>query len=104
METSRVTTQVEVIQILANEPPTLMVRKRTVGVGGVVRHFTLRFPVLDPPLFQRLLAQVCVGMEIRATIVNEWHETGRITYLEDFQFPDDILEVQPAKELVSQAA
>lgn len=82
-----------------------MVRKRTVGVGGIVRHFTLRFPVLDPQLFQRLLAHICAGMEIKATIVNDWHETGRITYLEDFQKVDPVaLEPQPAKELASQAA
>ncbi len=43
-----------------------MVSERTVGVNGMVRHFTLIFPVLDPQLLQRLSAEVQIGDEIKA--------------------------------------
>jgi hypothetical protein len=104
METSRVVTLVKVIAMAKGEAPSITVRKRTIGMGDVTRHFTLVFPVPDLGLFQRLLAQVYVGDEIEATVVNEWHETGRVTFLEDFRKLTETGSAHPAKELASQAA
>ena len=104
MEASRVVTQVKVVKIMMGDAPAITVRKRTVGMGDVVRHFTLVFPVPDRDLFQRLSAQVHAGDEIEATVVNEWHETGRVTYLEAFRGPLEAGGILPAKELAAQAA
>ncbi len=103
--TTRVVTRATVIGITDKEPPALMVRKRAVGVGGAVRHFTFLFPILDPDLFRRLSVEVHPGDEVEATVVNVWREDGHTAHLEDFRkVTADAPAALPVKELASQAA
>ena len=103
METiSRLISKATVIGMTDKNPPALMVRKHAVGVGGVVRHFTFMFPVLDPDLLRHLSAEVHPGDEVEATAVNVWREDGYNTHLESFCKVSVEKEISPVKELVSQ--
>lgn len=91
LKVSQVTTTVKVVDVVTGEPPAIVTIKRAVNPSGIARHFTLKTPVPDKDLFQRLLTEVSKGDEIQATIVNEWHESGRLSYLADFSIvrPDE---------------
>ena len=96
VEVSQTTSKVTVVELLCGEAPALVTVKKAVNPSGVSRHFTLKTPVPDTGVFQRLVAQVQPGDEIIVTIVNEWHETGRITYLLNFTLAAQAAVAPPA--------
>lgn len=102
--TNRVVTRGVVLGVTDKEPPTLVVRKRAIGVGGVVRHFTFNFPVLDSDLLRRLSTEIQPGDEVEATVVNVWREDGYTTHLEKFCKVAAQTEAPPVKELATQSA
>ncbi len=104
METiNRVVTRATFVGVTDKIPPALMVRKRATGAGGAVRHFTFMFPMLDPDLLRRLSAEIHLGDEVEATVVNVWREDGHTACLESFCKVSAEKETPPAKELASQA-
>ena len=104
METStRILSKATVLRVTSDTPPALMVRKRAVGSGGTVRHFTFLFPVLDPDLRRRLSIEVQPGDEVETAVVTLWREDGYTSYLESFRKITE-KETLPEKQLAGQAA
>ncbi len=102
--TKRVVTRATVLGVTDTQPPSLMVRKCAVGVGGAVRYFTFMFPVLDPDLLRRLSTEIHPGDEVAATVVNVWREDGYTTHLESFCKVTAGEGTPSVKELAAQSA
>lgn len=90
IETERASARVTVAGIEPGEPPSIT----TVHVGtdrkGMQRHFVQQVPIFDVSLYDRLSNEVSEGDEITVTVVNDWYETGHVTYLADFNKVADV--------------
>jgi hypothetical protein len=78
------TTTMRVLDIVAGEPPFVLLGKKTHFSGGK-RPFTISVPVLDATLFQRFCTEVQRGDLIEATLVTEWTEDDYCSHLSDFK-------------------
>ena len=84
VEKEEATTTSQLAGILSGDPPKVNLVNYGAGRNGVKRHLTQQVPVLDQNLFARLQREVKVGDHIRATVINEYRETGSVVYLADF--------------------
>ena len=82
---SRSTSLVEVVAVSPGVSPNITVVHRAAGAGGTPRHFVRQIPVPNVTLFNTLQSQVGQGEHIEITAVNEWYDTGYVTYLADFK-------------------
>ena len=96
-EKEEVTTTSQLVGIIPGDPPRLNLVDHASGRDGVKRHFTRQTPVRDEKLFAELTREVSIGDHFRATIVNEYRETGILTYLSDFNKLPPAKQEAPAK-------
>lgn len=82
-----VTSQVNVLDIIAGEPAYLLIAQRAVRQDGKQRTITQKIRVLDAAVFSRLCTAVNKGDEIEVTIVTEWSKQGYTSHLSDFRAP-----------------
>ncbi|MBV9851597.1 MAG: hypothetical protein JO250_18160 [Armatimonadetes bacterium] len=94
----KVTTISTVVDLSSDPQPSITLVDYVDGPGGAARHFTQTVPVNDLLLFSRLTSEVSRGDQLEVTIVNEWYDTGAVTYLLDFAKP------APRQDLLSQEA
>jgi hypothetical protein len=83
METTSVTSQVTVLDILSGIPSAILTQEET-NFRGRKRLFTQKVPVQDGNLFKQLCGQVRKGDKIEVTVVTEWHEDKSVIYLKAF--------------------
>ena len=82
---SRSTSIVAVTSVAPGDIPTIRVVYHSENSRGVARQFVRQIPVPDVALFGRIQTSVKEGDQIEATTVNEWYDTGYVSYLADFQ-------------------
>jgi hypothetical protein len=79
-----ITRTVELVEVVAGDPPAIVTRERLVGMGGRTRTFTQKIAVVDPTLYRRLLRDVTSGDGVEVTTATDWSAAGARTYLVDF--------------------
>lgn len=82
---SRATAVVDVTAVSPGDDPTIRLVYHAENSRGLARQFVRQVAVRDAVLFRYLQASVEVGDQIEATTVNEWYDTGYISYLADFK-------------------
>jgi hypothetical protein len=80
-----VTSRVNVLDMIAGEPASLLIAQPAARPDGKRRTITQKVRVLDAALFSRLCATVNKGEEIEVTIVTEWSKQGYASHLSDFR-------------------
>ena len=80
-----VTSRVKVLDIIAEDPASLLIAQRAVRSDGNVRTVTQKIRVQDTAILSRLTAMVQKGDDIEVTIVTEWSKSGYATFLSDFR-------------------
>ncbi len=87
---SKTTAIVDVVAVFPGAPPAVRVVYHAENSSGVARRFVRQVPVPDAALFQRIQSSVSEGDQIEAITVNEWYDTGYVSYLADFKKAPDI--------------
>lgn len=85
LEREEAITTSQLVGILPGDPPMVNLVDYASGRNGAKRHIARQVPVPNGDLFARLQREVNVGDYIRASIVNEYRETGSLVYLANFQ-------------------
>src|SRR5437867_2449514 len=79
-----VTRTVQVLDIVAGDPPHILTAERLRRNGKPGRLFQQLVPVLDATLFARVVKHVSKGDTITITVATEWCDTGYRSYLCEF--------------------
>jgi len=87
---SRATAVVDVAAVSPGDSPTIRVVYHAENSRGIARQLVRQIPVRDAALFGRIQADVKEGEQIEATTVNEWYDTGYVSYLVDFKKVSDV--------------
>ncbi len=87
---SRATAVAGVAAVSPGDNPTIRLVYQAENSRGVARQFVRQVPVPDAALFRRIQAGVKEGDQIEATTVNEWYDTGYVSYLADFKKVPDV--------------